>query len=47
MILISIFVILVFIYSLFSKRLEQTVITAPMLFCAAGILIYFYSQVQK
>jgi NhaP-type Na+/H+ or K+/H+ antiporter len=47
MILISIFTFLVFIYSLLSKKLEKTVITAPILFCAAGILIYFYNPVRE
>ena len=47
MILITIFVILVFVYSLFSKRLEETVVTAPMIFCIAGMLIYFYNPVKE
>jgi NhaP-type Na+/H+ or K+/H+ antiporter len=46
MILISFFTILVFVYSLVSKRLEKTVVTAPILFCAAGMLIYFYHPAQ-
>ena len=37
-ILIGIFVSLVFLYSLVSGRLERTVITAPILFTAAGML---------
>ena len=37
-ILIGIFVSLVFLYSLISGRLERTVITAPILFTAAGML---------
>lgn len=47
MIIISFFTLLVFLYSLFSKRLEKTVITAPILFCSAGMLIYFYPQVKE
>ena len=39
MILIAIFLTLIFVYSLFSGRLERTVITAPILFTTAGILI--------
>lgn len=46
MILISVFTLLVFIFSLLSKKLEKTVITAPILFCAAGMLIYFYNPVK-
>lgn len=47
MILFLVFTFLVFLYSLFSKRLEKTVITAPILFCAAGMLIYFYNPVKE
>lgn len=36
MVLTAVFVVLVFLYSLVSQRLERTVITAPMLFTAAG-----------
>jgi hypothetical protein len=38
MIVIGIFVSLVFLYSLISRRLERTVITAPILFTVAGML---------
>lgn len=38
MVLIAVFVSLVFLYSLVSRRLERTVITAPIVFTAAGIL---------
>jgi len=38
MVLITVFIIVVFLYSLVSKRLEQTVLTAPILFTAAGVL---------
>lgn len=40
-IIISIFVVLVFLYSLVSKRLDQSVITAPIFFTAVGILLVF------
>jgi NhaP-type Na+/H+ or K+/H+ antiporter len=39
MILIAVFVILVFLYTLVSRRLDRTVITAPILFTSAGILL--------
>jgi sodium/hydrogen antiporter len=38
MTLVSIFTGLLFLYSLVSDRLERTILTAPMLFTAAGIL---------
>lgn len=41
------FALLVFVYSLLSKRLETTVITAPILFCAGGMLICFYSPIME
>jgi NhaP-type Na+/H+ or K+/H+ antiporter len=37
--LIVMFITLVFLYSLISGRLERTVVTAPMLFTAAGMLV--------
>lgn len=36
MVLLTVFLLLVYLYSLVSQRLERTVITAPMLFTAAG-----------
>jgi len=39
MVLIAAFVALVFLYSLVSRRLERTVITAPILFTVAGALL--------
>lgn len=39
MLLIGAFVLLVFAYSLVSRRLEGSVITAPMLFAAAGMAV--------
>ena len=41
MVLIAAFIGLVFVYSLVSRRLEQTILTAPILFTAAGALIAF------
>jgi len=40
MIFIAIFVSTVFLYSLVSRRLESTVITAPIVFTLAGMLLY-------
>jgi NhaP-type Na+/H+ or K+/H+ antiporter len=40
MILIAIFVALVFLYSLVSGRLERTLVTAPIIFTAAGMLVF-------
>ncbi len=38
--LIAVFVLLVFAYSLVSRRLEQTALTAPIVFTGAGMLIF-------
>jgi sodium/hydrogen antiporter len=38
MTLISLFIVLVFLYSLISQRLARTVLTAPIVFTAAGML---------
>jgi NhaP-type Na+/H+ or K+/H+ antiporter len=38
---IVVFVALVFLYSLVSRRLEQTVVTAPIFFTSAGVLLIF------
>jgi NhaP-type Na+/H+ or K+/H+ antiporter len=37
---IAIFIFLVFIFTLISKRIEKTIITAPMIFTLAGIGVY-------
>jgi NhaP-type Na+/H+ or K+/H+ antiporter len=37
--IIAVFILVVLLYSLMSRRLERTVITAPMLFTAAGLLV--------
>lgn len=39
MVIIAVFIALVFLYSLISRRLEQTVVTAPILFTATGTLL--------
>ena len=41
MIIIAVFVSIVFLYSLVSKRMEHTVFTAPMIFASTGILLIF------
>jgi len=46
MIHVLFFAFLVFLYSLLSKKLEKTVITAPIIFCAAGMLIFLYNPVR-
>lgn len=40
MVVMAAFVLVVFLYSLVSRRLERTVITAPMLFTAAGASMF-------
>ncbi len=40
--IIAIFVALVFLYSLISRRLEHTIVTAPIVFTTAGILIFLF-----
>jgi sodium/hydrogen antiporter len=39
MVTIAIFVVVVFLYSLVSRRLEHTVLTAPIVFTSAGMLL--------
>ena len=39
MILLTVFVSLLFFYSLVSRRLEQTIVTAPIVFTVAGMLV--------
>ena len=39
MVLLAAFILVVFLYSLISRRLERTIVTAPILFTLAGILI--------
>jgi len=38
MVLTTVFIVLVFLYSLISRRLERTILTAPILFTVAGAL---------
>jgi hypothetical protein len=40
--LIAIFITLIFLYSLVSRRLERTVFTAPILFTAAGMVVLLF-----
>jgi len=42
MTLIAIFIALIFFYSLVSSRLERTVVTAPILFTTAGMLVFLF-----
>lgn len=44
MLSLAIFVALFFVYSLVSRRLEQTIITAPIIFTVAGLLMYHVLQ---
>src|SRR5260221_7127022 len=37
---LAVFVSLLFLYSLVSRRLEQTIVTAPIVFTAAGMLMF-------
>ncbi|MBB1635913.1 MULTISPECIES: sodium:proton antiporter [Cupriavidus] len=39
MVIIAAFLLIVFLYSLVSRRLERTIFTAPLLFTAAGVLM--------
>ncbi|MDQ7976866.1 cation:proton antiporter [Paraburkholderia sp. SARCC-3016] len=47
MIIIAAFILSVFLYSLISKRLEQTVFTAPILFTAVGVLMSFSHEALR
>jgi sodium/hydrogen antiporter len=40
MLVLALFVCLIFLYSLVSRRLEHSVVTAPIVFTAAGMLIF-------
>ncbi len=42
MLLIAIFITLIFVYSSFSKQLERTILTAPILFTAAGMMVFSF-----
>jgi NhaP-type Na+/H+ or K+/H+ antiporter len=41
MVILAILAALIFLYSLLSHRLERTILTGPMIFTTAGILLYF------
>ena len=47
MFLLTIFLLLVFGYSLVSRRLEHTVVTAPILFTAAGALLVVLPETER
>src|SRR5512145_1957577 len=47
MVIIASFVLLLFLYSLVSRRLEKTVVTAPILFTSAGLLLFIVSGIDK
>ena len=40
---IAIFVILIFFFTLISKRIEKTILTAPIIFTLAGMFVYLIS----
>ncbi|MRR35269.1 sodium:proton exchanger [bacterium] len=42
MTVVAVFIVLVFLYSLVSRRLEETILTAPIVFTAAGMLLVFF-----
>ncbi len=46
MIAVVVFILLVFMYSLFSRRLEGTVLTIPLVFTVAGILLFLATPGQ-
>lgn len=46
MIFIAVFLLTVFLYSLVSSRLERTVVTAPIIFTLAGMLLYSLPSVS-
>ncbi len=46
MTLIGIFCLLIFLYSLVSERLERTVLTAPIVFTAAGVAVALLGSVR-
>lgn len=43
MIIIAFFIVLVFFFTLVSKRIEKTIFTAPIIFTVAGIIVYSLS----
>lgn len=43
MLIITFFIVLVFLFTLISKRIERTIITAPIIFTVAGMLLYYLS----
>ena len=48
MILITLFIVLIFFFTLVSKRIARTILTAPIIFTVAGMVVYYLSpQVAK
>jgi len=47
MTLLTIFIVLIFLHSLVSARMEKSLITAPIVFTSAGILVYFFMPVLR
>lgn len=43
---VALFLLLVFLYSLVSRRMERTILTAPALFTAAGLVYFWTSSVS-
>lgn len=43
---VAVFLLLVFLYSLVSRRMERTILTAPALFTAAGLVCFWTSSVS-
>ena len=39
MIILGIFLLLIFVYSLFARRIEESVFTSPIIFTTVGILL--------
>ena len=46
MILLTSFILLVFLYSLISKKLESTVITPPIIFSIAGFILFLFNPIK-
>ncbi len=46
MILITAFILLVFLYSLVSKKLESTVITPPIIFSITGLMLFLFNPIK-
>ena len=40
MVLIAIFIVLIYFFTLVSKRIEKTILTAPLIFTVGGMILY-------